>query len=82
MEYLKTTHDVYKEAAITPDVGLCCTTTSLWKLPGLNYTNSDARNELRVWKHSKSKGFKWESKGALCWRWWWNGITTVCLFLA
>tara|TARA_B110000908_G_scaffold169861_1_gene227924 strand:+ start:1496 stop:1930 length:435 start_codon:yes stop_codon:yes gene_type:complete len=35
MEYLKTTHDVYKEAAITPDVGLCCTTTPLWKLPGL-----------------------------------------------
>jgi SAM-dependent methyltransferase len=35
MEYLKTTHDVYKEAAITPDLGLCCTTTPLWKLPGL-----------------------------------------------
>ena len=35
MEYLKTTHDVYKDAAITPDLGLCCTTTPLWKLPGL-----------------------------------------------
>ena len=34
--YLDTTHDVYKAAAITPDVGLCCTTTPVWKLPGLN----------------------------------------------
>lgn len=34
--YLDTTHDVYKAAALTPDVGLCCTTTPVWKLPGLN----------------------------------------------
>jgi len=34
--YLKTTHDVYKEAALTPDVGLCCTTTPIWQLPGLH----------------------------------------------
>ena len=33
--YLDTTHDVYKEAALTPDVGLCCTTTPVWQLPGL-----------------------------------------------
>lgn len=33
--YLDTTHDVYKQAAITPDVGLCCTTTPIWQLPGL-----------------------------------------------
>lgn len=33
--YLDTTHDVYKAAALTPDVGLCCTTTPLWSLPGL-----------------------------------------------
>ena len=35
MEYLETTHDVYKQAAITPDVGLCCTTNPIWQLPGL-----------------------------------------------
>lgn len=34
--YLETTHDVYKEAALTPDVGLCCTTTPIWQLPGLD----------------------------------------------
>ena len=33
--YLDTTHDVYKEAALTPDVGLCCTTNPIWELPGL-----------------------------------------------
>ncbi len=36
MSYLATTHDVYKEAALTPDVGLCCTTTPIWQLPGLD----------------------------------------------
>ncbi len=35
MSYLQTTHDVYKKAAETPDVGLCCTTTPVWQLPGL-----------------------------------------------
>ena len=34
--YLETTKDVYKEAALTPDVGLCCTTTPIWQLPGLD----------------------------------------------
>jgi SAM-dependent methyltransferase len=33
--YLETTHDVYKQAALTPDVGLCCTTNPIWELPGL-----------------------------------------------
>ncbi len=33
--YLETTHDVYKKAAESPDVGLCCTTTPIWQLPGL-----------------------------------------------
>ncbi len=33
--YLETTKDVYKEAALTPDVGLCCTTNPIWELPGL-----------------------------------------------
>lgn len=33
--YLETTVDVYKEAALKPDVGLCCTTTPVWALPGL-----------------------------------------------
>lgn len=35
MSYLKTTYDVYKDAALTPDVGLCCTTNPIWELPGL-----------------------------------------------
>ena len=35
MSYLKTTHDIYKEAALMPDVGLCCTTNPIWELPGL-----------------------------------------------
>jgi SAM-dependent methyltransferase len=34
--YLQTTHDVYREAALTPDVGLCCTTTPIWQLPELS----------------------------------------------
>ena len=36
MSYLETTKDVYKAAAETPDVGLCCTTTPVWQLPGLD----------------------------------------------
>ncbi len=35
MSYLETIHDVYKEAALTPDVGLCCSTNPIWELPGL-----------------------------------------------
>lgn len=34
--YLETTKDLYREAALTPDVGLCCTTTPMWQLPGLS----------------------------------------------
>lgn len=34
--YLDTTVDVYREAALTPDIGLCCTTTPVWALPGLD----------------------------------------------
>lgn len=33
--YLDTTVDVYKQAALKPDVGLCCTTTPIWQLPDL-----------------------------------------------
>ena len=36
ISYLETTKDVYKAAAETPDVGLCCTTTPMWQLPGLD----------------------------------------------
>ena len=35
MSYLDTTKDLYKEAALVPDVGLCCTTNPIWELPGL-----------------------------------------------
>ena len=33
--YLSTTRDVYKEAALFPQTGLCCTTTPVWQLPEL-----------------------------------------------
>lgn len=36
MSYLETTVNVYKEAAENPQVGLCCTTTPIWQLPGLD----------------------------------------------
>ena len=36
MSYLDVTKDVYKEAALIPDVGLCCTTTPIWQFPGLS----------------------------------------------
>ncbi|MEL6483208.1 MAG: arsenosugar biosynthesis arsenite methyltransferase ArsM [Bacteroidota bacterium] len=36
MSYLDATQDLYKEAAITPDVGLCCTTNPIWQFPGLS----------------------------------------------
>ena len=35
MSYLDATKDLYKDAALTPDVGLCCTTTPIWQFPGL-----------------------------------------------
>lgn len=35
MSYLDTTHQLYKEAAETPNIGLCCTTNPIWELPGL-----------------------------------------------
>jgi SAM-dependent methyltransferase len=34
--YLQTTRDIYKQAALSPDIGLCCTTTPIWQLPGLS----------------------------------------------
>lgn len=34
--YIDTITDVYKKAAENPDVGLCCTTTPVWQLPGLH----------------------------------------------
>jgi SAM-dependent methyltransferase len=36
MSYLETTKSVYKDAALTPDIGLCCTTTPIWQFPGLS----------------------------------------------
>ena len=35
MSYLEVTKYVYKKAAESPDVGLCCTTSPIWKLPEL-----------------------------------------------
>jgi SAM-dependent methyltransferase len=34
--YLSVTRDVYKEAALNPQQGLCCTTTPIWRLPELS----------------------------------------------
>ena len=34
--YLETTRNVYKAAAENPLIGLCCTTTPVWQLPGLS----------------------------------------------
>jgi SAM-dependent methyltransferase len=34
--YLETAHGLYRQAALEPDVGLCCTTTPIWKLPELS----------------------------------------------
>ncbi len=34
--YLETTRNVYKDAAENPQIGLCCTTTPVWQLPGLS----------------------------------------------
>lgn len=33
--YLEVTKDIYKDAALKPNVGLCCTTTPVWAFPGL-----------------------------------------------
>lgn len=35
ISYLSTARDVYKEAALKPQQGLCCATTPVWQLPGL-----------------------------------------------
>jgi SAM-dependent methyltransferase len=36
LAYLETTKNVYKDAAEKPNIGLCCTTTPVWQLPGLD----------------------------------------------
>lgn len=35
ISYLSTTRDVYREAALNPQQGLCCTTAPVWQLPDL-----------------------------------------------
>lgn len=34
--YLEITQDVYRQAALEPEIGLCCTTTPIWRLPELS----------------------------------------------
>ena len=34
--YLETTRDLYRQAAITPQQGLCCTTNPVWQLPEMS----------------------------------------------
>jgi SAM-dependent methyltransferase len=36
VSYLETTRDFYRQAALTPDQGLCCTTSPVWALPELS----------------------------------------------
>lgn len=36
MSYLETTLNIYEEAALNPQEGLCCTTTPIWQLPELS----------------------------------------------
>lgn len=36
MSYLDATSDLYREAALKPEVGLCCTTNPVWQFPGLS----------------------------------------------
>ena len=36
MSYLDTTKEVYREAALTPQAGLCCTASKPYQLPGLS----------------------------------------------
>jgi len=36
MSYLNATSDLYREAALKPEVGLCCTTNPVWQFPGLS----------------------------------------------
>ena len=36
MSYLEATNELYKNAALTPDVGLCCSTNPIWQFPGLS----------------------------------------------
>ena len=35
MGYMETTKEFYRDVAKNPDPGLCCTTTPIWRLPGL-----------------------------------------------
>ena len=41
--YLATVREVYKEAALAPQVGLCCTTTPTWQLPELKVSDAMLR---------------------------------------
>jgi SAM-dependent methyltransferase len=34
--YLDATHELYRDAALRPETGLCCTTTPIWQLPELS----------------------------------------------
>ncbi|WP_017730529.1 arsenosugar biosynthesis arsenite methyltransferase ArsM [Nafulsella turpanensis] len=36
MSYLNATEELYRQAALSPQVGLCCTTTPIWQLPELS----------------------------------------------
>ena len=36
LDYIETTKDLYKEAALNPEIGLCCTTNPVWQFPDLN----------------------------------------------
>lgn len=80
MSYLETTHNVYKEAALTPDVGLCCTTNPIWELPGLKIPRIMQEMNYGCGSTVHARDLNQQSKNAICWCWWRNGITAICVF--
>jgi hypothetical protein len=49
MSYLETTHNVYKEAALTPDVGLMLYNQSYMGIARIKNSKNHARDELWLW---------------------------------
>lgn len=67
--YLETTKNLYGEAAIKPEVGLCCTTTQIWQFPELkipknmldmNYGCGSTVNPRNLVNNPKTLCSNWE----------------------
>ena len=57
MSYLDTTHDVYKEAALTTRCGLVLHYESYLGVAGFENTQHYAANELRLWQYGTRSRF-------------------------